>query len=504
MPLIEARGLEKSFGGVRALAGVDLTIQAGEVHAVCGENGAGKSTLNRILCGALMADAGVVLLDGESVAWRGVREAEVAGVVIVHQEPTTFPDLDAVDNIGLMRETSRLGGFWLCRAFMLDEARRLLAELGERFDPTEPLGRLSPAQRQMVSIARATSRECKLLILDEPTSSLSAPESEALFRVVDRLRSRGVAILYVSHRLEEVARLADQVTVLRDGFTVWSRPIAEASREAIVHAMVGREVLTPEPGSSSAGEVVLEVRNLRRNGAYRDISFDVRAREIVGLAGLVGAGRSELARSLFGIDLPDSGTVSLDHEPIDLRHPNPAIGLVPEDRQHEGLHLSLPIRDNATMAVLRRLSTAGWVRSRDVAAESAQLIARLAVKTRDDRNPVNSLSGGNQQKVLIGKWLATQPRVLILDEPTRGVDVGSKAEIHRLVRHIADDGVAVVLISSELPEILALSDRVLVMRQGRLAGELTGPGLSRTDRSRPEPGGGDGACLTRRRFIEGG
>lgn len=478
MPLIEARGLVKSFGGVHALAGIDLTIEAGEVHAICGENGAGKSTLNRILSGNLAQDEGEVRFEGSVTQWRSVADAEAAGVAIVHQEPTVFPDLDAADNIGLMRERTRFSGLWLDRARALREAREILAELGEDFDAAVPLEALSPAQRQMVSIARAISRECRLLILDEPTSSLSAPESEALFRVVGRLRSRGVAILYVSHRLEEIAQIADRVTVLRDGQTVWTKLIAEASNEAIVRAMVGREVLVPGPRATPIGGVVLEVRNLRSNASFRDVSFTIRSGEILGLAGLVGSGRSEIARALFGIDPPESGEACLEGKELDLRAVSRDVALVPEDRRHEGLHLSLPIRENTTLAVLPRLARWGWIRSREVSDQSRKVIDRLGVKTSDDRLPVSTLSGGNQQKVLIGKWLATQPRVLILDEPTRGVDVGSKAEIHRLVRQLADEGDAVLLISSELPEVLALADRVLVMRQGQIAGELTGPALT--------------------------
>ncbi|MBX7135570.1 MAG: ATP-binding cassette domain-containing protein [Fimbriimonadaceae bacterium] len=482
MPLIEARGVVKAYGGVRALSGVDIELLGGEVHALCGENGAGKSTLNRILCGAVRPNAGEILLDGLPVQFASVAEAEAAGIAIVHQEPTTFPDLDAVDNIGLMREMTLTGGLWLDRASMQANTISLLAELGESFDPSVPLETLSPAQRQMVSIARATSGQCRLLILDEPTSSLSGPESEALFRVIAKLKNDGVAILYVSHRLEEIALLADRVTVLRDGLTVWSKPIAEAGRDEIVRAMVGREVLTPDKGESAPGKVLLEVRGLSQSGAFQDVSFQVRAGEIVGLAGLVGAGRSEVARALFGITTPDAGEVLVDGKPLLKGKPSSAISaaiaMVPEDRQQEGLHLALPIRENLSMAILPRLASAGWVKRSEEASNSQTAIAELSVKTSEDLNPANSLSGGNQQKVLIGKWLATQPRILILDEPTRGVDVGSKAEIHRLVRKLADEGVAVLVISSELPEILALSDRTLVMRQGSVSGELTGEAMT--------------------------
>ncbi len=481
-PLLQLRDLSKRFGGVTALEGVSFEIAKGEIHALVGENGAGKSTLNRILAGVLRPDSGTMTLEGQPFAPASVPGAEAYGVRIVHQESIAFPDLDAADNLFLMREPTRLGGLLLDRPAMLAQTRAALSALGEDFALDWPADHLTLAQRQMVAIARAVSQPCRLLILDEPTASLSARETEALFRVIRRLRSEGASVLYVSHRLEEIFELADRVTILRDGRHVATQALAELDRKSLVAQMVGRAPLEgnpqptgKEPGGST-GEVRLQAKGLRRAGAFEDVSLSLRAGEIVALAGLIGAGRSEVARAMFGLQPLDDGELEVNGS-SGPRSPSDAIRLgmayLPEDRQHEGLHLPLSVRENLTQTTLRSLSSAGWIRGAAERRQAQREVSRLGVKAPTLESPVQSLSGGNQQKVLFGKWLASEPTVLLLDEPTRGVDVGAKAEIHTLIREQAERGAAVLLISSELPEVLALADRVVVMRQGRIAGELS-------------------------------
>jgi rhamnose transport system ATP-binding protein len=480
-PLIRLERLEKSYGGVRALRGVTLELASGEVHAVVGENGAGKSTLNKLLAGVVRPDAGRILFEGWPVVFSSVVEAERRGIVLVHQESTAFPHLDAADNAHLMREESRRGGLWLDVPGMRRRTREVLAGLGESFPAELPLERLSLAQRQMVGIARALLRECRLLILDEPTASLSARETEALFGVVRGLCDRGVAVLYVSHRLEEIFALAERVSVLRDGQLVATQPVSETNREELVRLMVGRDVATvPEATSeprAAPDAPVLTLRGLSRAGAFRDASLEVRAGEIVALAGLVGAGRSEILRAAFGVDAYHSGEVLVSDTPLPPRDSAAAIragvALVPEDRQDEGLHLPMSVRENLSMASLPRQSRLGFVSRGAERRRAQEQVGRLAIRTSHLEAPAASLSGGNQQKTLLGKWLATGPRVLLLDEPTRGVDVGSKAEIHAQIRRLADEGAAILLVSSDLPETLSLADRMLVLREGRIAGELS-------------------------------
>lgn len=485
LPFLEIRSLGKAYGGIPALADVSLTLQLGELHALMGENGAGKSTLIKCVSGAVRPDQGEVCLDGRPIATGDIRAAEAAGIAALHQEATAFPHLDAIDNLFVGREPRRFGGL-LNRPQMRREAQALMERLGERIDLTRPLETLPLAQRQMVGIARALSRRSRLLILDEPTASLSARETQVLFRILRQLQSEGVAILYISHRLEEVFALADRVTVLRDGCLVETRPIAEVTSESLVRMMVGRELLSTDQGrsgaSSSADTSVeqtipaLQVQGLTRTGEFQDISFAVRGGEIVGLAGLVGAGRSEVAATIFGIERPTDGRVTVNGKPLGAGSVRTAIArgiaLVPEDRQQQGLVLPLSVGDNLLLAVMGSLAKRGFRAFRTEKTLVARFMQELAVKAAGPAAPAGTLSGGNQQKVALGKWLASSPRILILDEPTRGVDVGAKAEVYRLIRTLANQGMATLLISSDLPEILALSDRVLVMRQGHLAGEL--------------------------------
>jgi rhamnose transport system ATP-binding protein len=479
--LLEARGLSKAYDGVQALADVTLSLLPGEVHALVGENGAGKSTLIRILAGATLPDAGDVRLAGAAVPLGSVRAAEAAGIAAIHQEGPSFPDMSAADNVFVGHEPRRGLGLLLDRDRMQRETAALLARLGMgHIDPATPLARLPLAARQMVGIARALARDSRVLILDEPTASLSSSEVENLFAVIRDLRSRGVALLYVSHRLDEIFALADRVTVLRDGRVVDTCSVAGVTRDGLIRKMVGRDIasLTGPGMEETAGDTVLEVRDLTLPGAFENVSFTVRAGEIVGLAGLVGAGRSEVARAVFGADRPQSGGVRVDGVPITPGNMTEAIrcgiALVPEDRQAVGLVLPLSVHDNLILAVLRELAH-GVVRSRRREAEVVNgLMKDLGVRAASTALPAAALSGGNQQKLVIGKWLAAKPRVLLLDEPTRGVDVGAKAEIYRLIRRLAEGGMATLLISSDLPELLAISDRILVMRRGRIVGELSG------------------------------
>jgi len=453
-PLLEARSLSKAYDGVQALADVTLSLLPGEVHGLVGENGAGKSTLIRILAGATLPDAGVVHLGDRLVPLGSVRAAEAAGIAAIHQEGPAFPDLSVADNLFVGHEPRRGFGLLLDRDRMRREAVALLTRLGmEHIAPDTPLARLPLAARQMVGIARALARESRVLILDEPTASLSSAEGEHLFSVLRELRSRGVALLYVSHRLDEIFALADRVTILRDGRVVDTCLIGDVTRDELIRKMVGRDIasLTGE-GKAEPGETVLEVRDLTLPGAFENVSFSLRAGETVGLAGLVGAGRSEVARAVFGAARPPSGSVRMEGAPLPpgnipaaIEH---GIALVPEDRQADGLVLPLSVHDNLVLAVLRELSR-GIVRSRRCETEVvAGLMKDLGVRAASPLLPAAALSGGNQQKLVLGKWLAARPRVLLLDEPTRGVDLAARADIYVLLARLAAEGFGILLCSS--------------------------------------------------------
>ncbi len=482
-PCVCVRDVSKSFEGVHALDHVSLDLFPGEIHALCGENGAGKSTLIKVLAGVHIPDSGSVIAWGEPLPFGSVLHVRRAGIAVIHQESTAFPDLTAAENMFAGREPRLLHGLVLDRARMRREATAAFAALAAAISPDCSAGLLSPAEQQVIAIAGALSEQCRLLVLDEPTASLSEHECASLFRNLERLRSEGVSILYVSHRLDEVFALADRVTVLRDGQLAATRPVSGLSRTELVRLMVGREV--PErtrraqntgPGRSTTPR--LETRGLTRRDEFRDVSLHVHAGEIVGLAGLVGAGRSKLARCLFGLTRPDAGEVLIGGRSFTATAVADAVrarmALVPEDRQHQGLVLPLSVRENLVMAVLHGLRRRVFRHPHQEARLAGRLVERLGITPPNDEVPTRALSGGNQQKVVLGKWLATDPDVLVLDEPTRGVDVGAKAEIHRLVRELAQNGAAVLLISSELPELLALSDRILVMRGGQIVGDLPG------------------------------
>ena len=477
-PTIELVGIAKQFGAVQALRGVDLNLYPGEVHALVGENGAGKSTLVKILAGIYRPDAGGIKIDGQVVELHNPAQARNAGIAVIHQEPTLFPDLNVAENVYMGRHPrDRFGRVdW---KHMYQEGERLFALLDVKLNVYTPVQGLSVADQQLVEIAKALSLQSRVLIMDEPTAALSAHEVQELFTIAKQLRERGVAILFVSHRLEEIFELAERVTVLRDGSRVATAPISELTTEQIIRQMVGRELETLYPKSDvEPGEVILDVRHLTRNGVFEDVSFQVRQGEILGFAGLVGAGRTEVARVIFGIDRADAGEIRIGGKPVQIHSPEAAmhyrISYVPEDRRQHGLIMDFSIAKNMTLPVLlRQTSQLGLVNRRREREVAQDYSARLQVRSAGIDQLVKALSGGNQQKVVLAKWLITNPSVLILDEPTRGIDVGSKAEVHRIISELARKGLAIILISSELPEVLAMADRVLVMHEGRVAAEFT-------------------------------
>lgn len=473
-PFLEACGIGKRFGGVTALSGVDLAVRPGEVLALLGENGAGKSTLMKILAGVLSPDEGSIRVNGEEVRFRNAAAALRSGVALIHQELNLAPNLDVATNIFLGREPRRFG--ILDRKTMRREARRFMEMAGIQVDPSSPVSELSPGRRQQVEIAKALSTDARLLIMDEPTSSLSQGETERLFEVIRSLKESGVAVVYISHRLGEVKRVADRVSVLRDGRNAGELDRDRISHDAIVRLMVGRELSAffPAPPERK-GNRVLEVERLRTPAhPGHEISFSVRSGEIVGIAGLIGAGRSEVLEALFGIRPPIAGRIRVDGEKVRVRRPQDAIraglALVPEDRKIQGLVPEMGVTENLSLAALRRDRRAGgFIGLRAERELAATMSAAMRIKAA---STVSQMSGGNQQKVVLGKWLAMAPRVLLLDEPTRGVDVGSKREIYDLMVSLAADGKAVLFVSSDLEEILGMSDRVLVMHEGGLAGEI--------------------------------
>ena len=476
-PVVRFERVSKRFPGVLALREVTLEVADGSCHALCGENGAGKSTLGKILAGIYTPDEGEVFVHGRRVRFHAPRDAFMAGVGMVHQELAFCDNISVAENLCLGDLPTRRGVVW--RAEMERRARAMLAEIGTELDVARPLGRLTIAQQQMVQIAAAVGSGARIIVFDEPTSSLSQPEADRLYGLIRRLQARGVTCIYVSHRMAEIFGLCDAVSVLRDGAHVATRPVAGLSEAELVRMMIGRslEEYFPKHLERPPGEELLRVEHLTCPGKFEDVSFSLRAGEVVGLAGLVGAGRSEIARALFGLERRATGTVLLEGKPLVAFSPRRAIArgiaLVPEDRKREGLVLSESGLHNTSLPILPRLSRFGWIRrgeERDLVYEQFR---RLRVRTPGLDAAVAGLSGGNQQKVVLAKWLASDPRVLILDEPTRGVDVGAKAEIHALIDQLAARGHGILLISSELPEVLSLSGRILVLRGGRLVGELT-------------------------------
>ena len=477
--LLRITNLSKAFAGVQALDGVSFDLRAGEVHALMGENGAGKSTLMKALAGIHQPDAGEIWLDGHAVQITSPRHAQDLGIGIVHQELHLMNHLNAAQNIYIGREPRRCAGLLLDERALEDQTAQLFKRLNMRLDPRTPVGQLTVAGQQLVEIAKALSMRSKLLILDEPTAALNPEEVEDLFRIVRQLRDEGVAIVYISHKMDELRRIANRLTVMRDGRTIATRPVADISMDEIIAMMVGRAVDTSARPNLPAvqGEALLSVKNLQRGKAVRDVSFEARRGEILGFAGLMGAGRTEVARAVFGADKLDAGEIRVSGKVRSIRSPRDAvragIGYLSEDRKQFGLATGMDVESNMVMAALPRFLRAGTFMNRVAMRSVADaLIKRLAIRTPSATQLVRLLSGGNQQKVVIAKWLLRDCDILFFDEPTRGIDVGAKAEIHKLIDALAAQGKAIVVISSELPEILRLSHRVMVMCEGRVTGEL--------------------------------
>jgi len=498
--LLKLSDIRKSFGAVRALKGVSFELLAGEVHALLGENGAGKSTLIKVITGAHAPDGGTMEVAGKAVAGLSPAKARELGIACIYQQPALFPDLTVAENIGLRLKKHR----WFSRVRWnerRDLAARLLERVGAEISPAAKVRSLSMPEQQLVEIACALGSGARMVIMDEPTASLTRKEQHLLFGVVRELRKSGVGVVYISHRLEEIFALADRVTVLRDGESVGTNPVDSLTESQMIQLMVGREVSTLYPPAEGApGEVVLSLRNVGSAAAgVSGVTLDIRAGEIVGMAGLVGAGRTELARVLFGITPADSGGIRLHGTPVTIASPRQAIAhgiaYVPEDRRRHGVILDMPIAHNMTLAVHPRMFPGSWLRFGKEADLARAFIRDLGIKAWGPDAPGGSLSGGNQQKVSVARWLATKPKLLILDEPTQGVDVGAKSEIHKIIRGLAGEGLAVLMISSDLPEVLGMSDRIAVMRGGRLVKLFAdGPADAATVMAAALGQGGEGAA----------
>lgn len=476
-PVLSARGIYMAFGGVDVLRNVDFDIRPGEVHGLVGENGAGKSTLAKIIAGVHQPRAGQIALNGGTVEIPNPHAAAALGIALIHQEPLTFPDLDVAENVFIGRQPMAGVVRHIDWRDMYKRAGEILNTLGvTKIDPKTKVRGLSIADQQMVEMAGALSQNAKILLMDEPTAALTPNEVADLFAIMRRLRDQGTAIVFISHRLEEIFDISDRITVLRDGEVVGQRQARESSVNEIIRLMVGRPLsaLFEKGEGYEIGAPVLEVEGLSRTMKFQDVSFAVRSGEILGMAGLVGAGRTDVARALFGVLDTDKGTVKVDGKEVKVKGPREAMarGMIylPEDRQHNGLLMPMTIVQNMTLAVLGRIAPRGWLTDRAENEAAQEYVDKLNIILRQLDQPIRELSGGNQQKVVLAKWLLAQPKVMLLDEPTRGIDVGAKAEVHRLMGELASRGMAILMISSELPEILAMSDRIVVMREGRVAG----------------------------------
>lgn len=476
MAYLNFQNITKRFPGVLALDGVSFAIERGACHALIGENGAGKSTLGKILAGVYTPDDGSILLEDKEIHPTNPLTARKLGIAMVHQELAFCPNLSVAENLCLGDLPRHFG--WLNRGKLRIQAGAMLKEIGSTIDVNEPIGNLSTGQEQMVQIAAALGVSAKIIVMDEPTSSLSAGESEQLFDLLKKLKERGITVIYVSHRMEEIFRLCDSITVLRDGKHVATEKISETNPDRVIHQMVGREVVFAKPKhiDLEPGRELLKVENLSSPGKFQNVSFTLRAGEVLGLAGLIGAGRSEVAQAIFGLDKNVTGKIFVHEKELPLGNINTSlaagIGLLPEDRKRMGLVLSMNCRENTSLATLGRLSRIGFVNRRSEKTLAQKYADRLRVKAPSLETIIAGLSGGNQQKIALAKWLARACDILIVDEPTRGVDVGAKAEIHSLLDELACNGLAILVISSELPEVMNLSRRIIVLRQGRIMGEL--------------------------------
>jgi rhamnose transport system ATP-binding protein len=475
--ILDLKKISKSFSGVEVLHEVSFSLRPGEVHALLGENGAGKSTLVKVITGVHRPDSGEIYLNDVPVHFSDTHESRQAGIAAIYQELSLFPDLDVAENIFVGRQpVTRSGRVDWHKLYA--EAEKLLKSLGVHLDLKQKTRNLSIAQQQMVEIARAFSINARILIMDEPTSSLTLNEVADLFRLVRRLRAEGTAIIFISHRLEELFELADRVTVLRDGSYVDTRLMKDVTRDDLIRMMVGRTITNLFPKQNvEAGEVVLKVEDLTRAGAFTNVSFELRRGEILGLAGLVGAGRTNVARAIFGVEPPTGGRIQVEGRAVSITSPQQAIELglayVPEDRQLHGLIPAMYITSNISLPMLQKYSRHGWLQDKTERKAAHDAACQMEVRANNIWQQARELSGGNQQKVVLAKWLSTKPRILILDEPTRGIDVGTKAAVHALMSKLAAEGLAILMISSELPEILGMSDRVLVMREGFVTGHFT-------------------------------
>ncbi|QDU78735.1 Ribose import ATP-binding protein RbsA [Polystyrenella longa] len=484
-PLIEISQISKNFGGVQALREVSFAVQPGEMHALVGENGAGKSTLMKILSGVQTDYDGELIIHGKTVRFLGTRDAEAAGISIIHQELNLVENLSVAANVFLGREETS-GRFFLDDRSMERKAAELLQQLDCVIAPRQPVGELRVGDQQLIEIAKALSIETELIIMDEPTSALTESEVERLFRVIDQLLKQGKTIIYISHKMDEIFRRSDRITVLRDGTHVVTKPCSELSPKEVTHLMVGREIESTELGANrQPGETLLKVEGLSlpwpghvRQWRLKDVHLELKRGEVVGIAGLMGAGRTELLESLFGAtDVPPQGQVLLEGKPVNFQHPADAmqagIALVTEDRKRLGLFSDMNIRENITLCTLPSLSKAGLISTRQERDAADESIKQLGVKTSGPEAPILSLSGGNQQKCIIARWLRTDPKLLLLDDPTRGVDVGAKAEIYQIIDELCRAGMGLLITSSELPELMIVCDRILVLCEGRLTGEFT-------------------------------
>ncbi|MEJ8303346.1 sugar ABC transporter ATP-binding protein [Saccharibacillus sacchari] len=475
---IGMQGIHKAFGTNQVLRGVDFELREGEVHALMGENGAGKSTLMNILVGLHALDEGTITVDGKKTVFANPGEAEKQGITFIHQELNIWPEMTVLENLFIGRELNLPYGLLDTRK-MKRLAREQLQRLSVDLPLSREAGACSVGQQQMIEIAKALMTQAKVIIMDEPTAALTEREIVKLFEVIRALKAEGVSIVYISHRMEEIFAICDRITVMRDGITVDTKDIPATNFDEVVRKMVGRELTERYPKRNpKPGEVVLEVKNATRRGLFENVSFNVRAGEVVGFSGLMGAGRTEIMRSIFGLDKLDSGEIVLKGKKINIRRPEDAvrhgIGFITEDRKDEGLVLDFSIRENMALPNLFSFTSKGFISSRKEKEFVDTLVKRLQVKTQSAETPAGSLSGGNQQKVVIAKWIGIGPSLLILDEPTRGVDVGAKREIYQLINELTDRGVAIIMVSSELPEVLGMSDRIIVVHEGHIGGELTG------------------------------
>jgi ribose transport system ATP-binding protein len=471
-------GIHKAFGTNRVLSGVNFELLEGEVHALMGENGAGKSTLMNILTGLHSKDAGIILIDGKEVNFSSPSAAEQYGIAFIHQELNIWPDLTVLENLFLGKEITTGWGF-LNNREMKALANKQMCRLSLSLPLDQPAGACSVGQQQMIEIAKALMTNAKVIIMDEPTAALTDREIRKLFEVIASLKKDGVSIVYISHRMEEIFEICDRITIMRDGITVDTREISLTSFDDVVKKMVGRELTDRYPQRNTIpGEIVFEVKDASRSGVFHQISLSVRAGEILGISGLMGSGRTEMMRAIYGLDPLDEGEIRLNGAKVTIRHPYEAvklgIGFITEDRKNEGLVLDFSVRENMVLPSLFSFEEKGLINERKEKEYVDLLISRLAVKTESPETPVRNLSGGNQQKVVIAKWVGIGPKVLILDEPTRGVDVGAKREIYQLMNELTGKGVAIIMVSSELPEVIGMSDRILIVHEGRIAGEVTG------------------------------